>query len=80
MTICAAACHVYFFTAQTAVAVFQAEKDEIPGSYRGSIKGQHCLADMVYTPHLEQRDKRATANIKHVLAFGWCRIKEGSSG
>lgn len=34
-----------------------------------TIKCQHLAADMTYPPHLEQREKRATTDIKLVPLF-----------
>lgn len=57
-----------FFTANTA-RIFKAETDEATVAHwrLSTIKCQHRVADTVYPPDFEQREKRVT---KHVLTTG----------
>lgn len=54
-------------------AVVKGEKNETRVSYweLSTVKRQHCIADMAFTPEFEQRGNRVTSDSKHVLTFGW---------
>lgn len=54
-------------------AVVKDEKSEtsVADWELSTIKRQHCVADMAFTPEFEQRENRVTSDSKHVLTFGW---------
>ncbi len=68
------------FTTQIAV-ILKSEKHETTVAYCGfsTIKCQHHVADMAYSPHFQQEEKRVTANNKHVLSFDRCRALTASA-
>lgn len=49
-----------------------------------AVKYQHHVADMAHPPHLEQQEKRASTDIKHVPPLVSCflchGVKQESSG
>lgn len=57
---------IYYFLQHEPGQIFKSEKNETSVAYSGlsTIKCQRGVANVACPPHLEQRQKKATTNIK----------------